>query len=124
MASVTHNLAMQYSDLAQYDSAKFYFRESIRLFHHDVKDAQLRKPYINLGVVFRATHEYDSAFFYMRNAIHNAMELHDEESLGDAYWQVAKTFQVVGKPDSAGKYFILAKEKIERVQPKAPGIFF
>ncbi|MFI5218478.1 MAG: ATP-binding protein [Bacteroidia bacterium] len=124
MASVSHNLAMQYSDLGQYDSAKFYFTESIRLFHINDKDARLRKPLINLGEVFRITHEYDSAIFYMRNGIRNAIEVNDEESLGEGYWYIAKTFQDIGKSDSAKKYFQLAKENIERLQPQAGGVFF
>src|SRR4249920_3813043 len=59
MGSVSNNLAMQYSDLGQFDSAKFYFRESIRLFRLSKIDVQLCNPLANLALVFRLTHEYD-----------------------------------------------------------------
>jgi len=124
MASVSNNLAMQYSDIRQYDSAEYYFRESIRLFELSVKGAQLRNPLINLAEVFRLTHQYDSALVYTRQAMLNSIALEDNESLGGAYWQIAKTFKDIGKSDSAGHYFQLAKESIEKYQPELTRILF
>ncbi len=124
MASVSNNLALQYSDLAQYDSAEYYFRESIRLFHISVPNPKLRNPYINLAEVFRLTHNYDSSVYYTRFAIQNAIDIGDGESLGSAYWQIAKTYRDLDKPDSATKYFQLAMEKIEMYQPATAGVLF
>jgi len=124
MASVNNNLALQYSDLGKYDSAEFYFRESIRLFHKDNEDPHLRKPLINLAEVFRLTQQYDSAIIYTRNAIHNAILLQDNASLGDAYFQIAKTFTDIGELDSAGRYYLMAKENIEMYQSEPAFILF
>jgi signal transduction histidine kinase/DNA-binding NarL/FixJ family response regulator len=124
MASVNNNLALQYNDLKQYDSAKFYYRASIRLFNLAFNDSKLRLPLINLGVVFRQTHDYDSALYYIRTGMKNAVERDDEYALGSAYWELAKTFHSVAKPDSAEKYFLLAKENIQRLQPPLADAYF
>ncbi|MBK6986742.1 MAG: hypothetical protein IPH33_00050 [Bacteroidetes bacterium] len=124
MASVCNNLAMQYSALAKYDSAEFYFRESIRLFHLQFEEPNLRNPLMNLAEVFRLTHQYDSAILYTRNAIHNAIKIKDTEIIGFAYWQIAKIFKDIGKSDSALKYFELANEEIERNVPENARIYF
>ncbi|MEP7263225.1 MAG: ATP-binding protein [Bacteroidota bacterium] len=124
IASVSNNLAMQYSDLAQYDSAKVYFRKSISLFHQFDKAGQISNPLCNLALVFYKTQEFDSALFYARESIHYSLLDNYEESLGAGYYVLAQTFTGLNKQDSAAIYYQYAKDIYEKRNVPAALIAF
>ncbi len=117
IASWSNNIAMNYQAIGSYDSAKVYYKRSIDLFYQ-TGTGEPHKPLINLAELFFLKHEYDSSLYYARKAINEAIRLNGESEIGIGYHLVAKVFRDQTKPDSAMKYYELARENLERTSPR------
>ena len=104
IAKIYENLGSIYEDKFQLDSALKYFRLSYDLNkNRGDKTAQI-EIVNNIGDVYRKTGQYATSLVYARNAANMAKELDESYQHASAYRDLSKTFDLMGKHDSAYYY--------------------
>ena len=102
IAKIFENLGSIYEDRLQLDSALKYFGLALELN----KTQQIPKIEIinNIGDVYRKKGIYKEAMVYTRKAAQMAMGTNEQYQLASAYRDLAKTFALQGRHDSAYHY--------------------
>lgn len=104
IAKIYENLGSVYEDRLQLDSALKYFELALGLnMAANNKMAQI-EIINNIGDVYRKTNRYKEALAYTKKAAKLAKEMNGQYHLASAYRDLSKTFNLMGKDDSAYHY--------------------
>ena len=104
IAKIYENLGSIYEDRLQLDSALKYFTMALNLnMEAGNKIAQI-EIINNIGDVYRKTNRYKEALVYTRKAAETAKNSNEQYQLASAYRDLSKTFDLMGRYDSAYRY--------------------
>jgi tetratricopeptide (TPR) repeat protein/DNA-binding CsgD family transcriptional regulator len=103
-AKICENLGSIFEDFARYDSARYYFRQALALSQQAGDEIAQIEVLNNLGDVLRKTGEYQPALRETRQALALALKTGEHHQVGGAYSDLAKTFSLLGRNDSAYYY--------------------
>jgi len=103
-AKICENLGSIFEDFARYDSARYYFRQALVLSQQAGDDIAQIEVLNNLGDVLRKTGQYGLALHETRRALALALRTGEHHQVGGAYSDLAKTFSLLGRNDSAYYY--------------------
>jgi tetratricopeptide (TPR) repeat protein len=104
IAKIYENLGSIYEDKFQLDSALQYFRLSLELGEHHADKTTQIEILNNIGDVYRKTGDYPSSLLYARKASNLAKAWNEAYQQASAYRDLSKTFDLMGKHDSAYYY--------------------
>ncbi|MBC8085029.1 MAG: tetratricopeptide repeat protein [Hymenobacter sp.] len=104
MAKIYENIGSIFEDWARYDSAHYYFSQALRLSRQTGDEIQQIEILNNLGDVLRKTGRYAPGLGVTRQALALALKTGEHHQLGGAYSDLAKTFSLLGRNDSAYYY--------------------
>lgn len=110
IAKIYENIGSVYEDRMQLDSALKYFTLSLELnMAAKAKIAQI-EVVNNIGDVYRKTKRYSQGMRYSKRAAKLAIEMNAQYQLASAYRDLSKTFDLIGKTDSAYYYSEAGRE--------------
>ena len=110
IAKIYENLGSVYEDRLELDSALKYFTLALQLnVANNAKMAQI-EVINNIGDVYRKTKRYALAMYNTRRAAELAKEMDAQYHLASAYRDLSKTFDLMGRPDSAYYYSEAGRE--------------
>lgn len=104
MAGIYENLGTIHEDLEKYDTALACFRNALQLYdlHHDhIAGIEVIN---NIGDVLRKTGDYKNSMPYSKEALTLAQRTNNKYQEAAACKDVAKTFSLMGRHDSAYYY--------------------
>jgi tetratricopeptide (TPR) repeat protein len=104
MAGIYENLGTINEDLEKYDTALFYFQNALRLYelHHErVAGIEIIN---NIGDVLRKTGDYKRSMPFSKEALSIAQQTNNKYQEAAACKDIAKTFNLLGRNDSAYYY--------------------
>ncbi|HEX8426023.1 tetratricopeptide repeat protein [Hymenobacter sp.] len=104
MAKIYENIGSIFEDRARYDSAHYYFQQALRLTRQSGDEIQQIEILNNLGDVLRRTGRYSAGLRATRQALALALKTGEHHQLSGAYNDLAKTFSLLGRNDSAYYY--------------------
>ncbi|HMI02473.1 MAG TPA: tetratricopeptide repeat protein [Pedobacter sp.] len=104
IAKIYENLGSVYEDRLKLDSALKYFTLALNLnMEAGNKMAQI-EIINNIGDVYRKTNRYKEALVYTQEAAEMAKNRNEQYQLASAYRDLSKTFDLMGRYDSAYHY--------------------
>lgn len=109
MAKIYENIGSIYEDLQRYDSAYDYFISSLRFYEQADEEVASIEVLNNLGDVYRKTGRYKEAFVQTNKALALAKKTNDLYEEGAAYRDLGKTWNLLGRDDSAYHYLELSR---------------
>lgn len=109
MAKIYENLGSIHEDLEHYDSAHFYFTQALALNKDSIARIEVLN---NLGDILRKTGRYREGLEQSRFAMQLASRIDEQYQLCSAYRDMAKSFSLLGQPDSAYYYLELSREHL------------
>ncbi|MEQ9426004.1 MAG: tetratricopeptide repeat-containing sensor histidine kinase [Cyclobacteriaceae bacterium] len=101
ISTATQIIALIYIVQQNYDLAKVYLKESIKLDLQVDRISGIIDGYNNLGEVYRLNHEFDSAKYYFRKCRELAIAEDNKESLAYSIGNLGLVDAALGKYDSA-----------------------
>lgn len=104
MAGIYENLGTIHEDLEKYDTALYYFQNALRLYelHHErVAGIEIIN---NIGDVLRKTGDYKRSMPFSKEALAIAQQTNNKYQEAAAGKDIAKTFNLLGRNDSAYYY--------------------
>ena len=104
MAGIYEHLGTIHEDLEKYDTALYYFRNALQLYelHHErVAGIEIIN---NIGDVLRKTGDYKQSMPYSKEALAIAQQTNNKYQEAAACKDIAKTFNLLGRNDSAYYY--------------------
>jgi tetratricopeptide (TPR) repeat protein len=114
-AKIYENLGSIFEDLGRYDSAKVYFDRSLYLYQAMKDNVGSIEVLNNLGDVHRNMGNYKIGLTYSRKALEIAIATKDEYQEAAAYRDIAKTYNLLSKNDSAYHYLELSRTLIRNI---------
>jgi len=90
-----------------YDSALFYFRQSISRLKEENNDKDLADVYNNMANLFKLSGKTDSAIYYLQKSLSVTLPKKFAKETMEAFLQLSKTYEK-GNTDSALHYYKLA----------------
>lgn len=109
MAKIYENLGSIYEDLQRYDSAMYYFNQALQLYHIAGEHIDNIEVINNIWDIYRKTGDYRKALQYTFMAIASAKKINEWYQLNSGYRDVAKTYNLLGKNDSAFYYLEISR---------------
>ncbi len=103
-AKIYENLGSIYEDLERYSLALPAFRESLRLYTAANNEVASIEVINNMGDILRKTGQYAEALRFSRQALQLAGKGKNSYQLAAACRDLGKTFQLMGRMDSAYLY--------------------
>lgn len=110
MAKIWENLGSIHEDLARYDSAMQYFRQALALYRLAGEKSEHIEVVNNIGDILRKTGRYREALVYTRMAVTMADSVHELYQLCSGYRDIAKTYNLLHRDDSAFIYLELSRK--------------
>lgn len=110
MAKIYENVGSIYEDLGQYDSAMAYFRKALK--HYEEQDERVLHIEVlnNIGDIYRKTGHYKEALSYSMKATAISRQSNERYQLSSGYRDIAKTYNLLGRDDSAFYYLDLSRK--------------
>lgn len=109
-AKIYENLGSIYEDLEKYDSAAVYFNKSLALYQETKNEIGSVEVVNNLGDLLRKTGKYLQSIAKTKEAYQMALDLGNSYQLAATTKDLAKTFGLMGKMDSAYHYAELSRK--------------
>ncbi|WP_410221349.1 tetratricopeptide repeat protein [Pedobacter sp.] len=109
-AKIYENLGSIYEDLEKYDSAAVYFNKSLALYQETKNEIGSVEVVNNLGDLLRKTGKYLQSIAKTKEAYQMALDLGNSYQLAATTKDLAKTFALMGKMDSAYHYAELSRK--------------
>lgn len=103
-AKIYENLGSIYEDLAKYDSAYVSFSRSLQLYQDQNNEIGSIEVVNNLGDILRKTGKYTESLVKTRQALQMAQQTGNVYQLASCTKDLGKTFELMGKMDSAYHY--------------------
>ncbi|MEP1095093.1 MAG: tetratricopeptide repeat protein, partial [Cyclobacteriaceae bacterium] len=89
VAFATNALAYVFRENGEFDSAEFYFKESLQFSIRSGEKILTSRNYYEIGRInYRPKSEFDSAAHYFQLALSIAREIKDEQRTADSYFQL------------------------------------
>jgi tetratricopeptide (TPR) repeat protein len=110
VGKIYENLGSIFENWARYDSAHFYFAQALTLSQRSGDEIGQIEILNNLGDVLRKTGRYEAGLRQTRQALALARKTGEHHQLGGAYSDLAKTFSLLGRNDSAYYYSALSRK--------------
>lgn len=106
MAKIYENLGSIHEDLEQYDSARYYFRQALAFNSDSIARIEVLN---NLGDMSRKTGQYREGLEQTRLAMELAIRTSEQYQLSSAYRDMAKSYHLLRRYDSAYYYLELSR---------------
>lgn len=110
MARIYDNLGSIQEDLAHYDSAFHYFRTALDHYRTIGDDVASIEVINNLGDIYRKTGQLQKALEQSSLALELALKHKELYQISSAYRDLSKTYNLLGKNDSAFYYAEIARQ--------------
>lgn len=110
IAKIYENIGSIYEDKLQLDSALFYFTSALHLNMQNGNRMAQIEIINNLGDVYRKKEQYDEALKHTYQAAQLAETMNEQYQLASAYRDLARTFGLMGRYDSAYHYSEAGRE--------------
>ncbi|MBL7711155.1 MAG: tetratricopeptide repeat protein [Chitinophagaceae bacterium] len=110
MAKIYENIGSIYEDLSQYDSAMANFRKALQLYKDDDEKILHIEVLNNIGDIYRKTGQYKEALSYSMKATAISRQSNERYQLSSGYRDIAKTYKLLGRDDSAFYYLDLSRK--------------
>lgn len=104
LTKIYENLGSIFEDEARYDSARYYYEYALdlaRKTHDEIGQIEIVN---NLGDVFRKTNHYQRGLEFSQQARQMAEQKGELYQLSAALRDIAKTYRLMNRPDSAYEY--------------------
>ncbi|GAB3976199.1 hypothetical protein GCM10028806_35210 [Spirosoma terrae] len=104
LTKIYENLGSIFEDEARYDSARYYYEYALdlaRKTHDEIGQIEIVN---NLGDVFRKTNNYQRGLEFSQQARQMAEQKGELYQLSAALRDIAKTYRLMNRPDSAYEY--------------------
>lgn len=110
IAKIYENLGSIFEDLSRYDSAQYYFNKSLKI--NDERKDEVAKIEVlnNIGDILRKTGKPQEGLSYSRKALGLAKKYHEKYQEASAYRDLARTFNLLGRNDSAYFYLDISRK--------------
>lgn len=92
IATFHHNLATLYKKLDQHDSAKYHYKNAIKIYTQNADTLRLFKTYNNLGNLYQDIQQYAKALQYLQNSLTLQKQTKDSLFLGKTYSSLSKVY--------------------------------
>jgi tetratricopeptide (TPR) repeat protein len=109
IAKINENLGSIYEDKGEFKLALTFYQKALKINKQDNNQIAQIEILNNLGDMFRKTSQYSIALKYTIDAKNWAIKYKDFYELSSAFRDIAKTYSLMGKADSA--YFYSLEEK-------------
>jgi tetratricopeptide (TPR) repeat protein len=110
MAKIYENIGSIYEDLARYDSAMYHFHQALALYERSGEKILQIEVLNNIGDIYRKTGRYQEAMQYTRRAVLQSSQVDELYQLSAGYRDIAKTYNLLGRDDSAFYYLDLSRK--------------
>ncbi|TLV00880.1 tetratricopeptide repeat protein [Dyadobacter luticola] len=114
-AKIYENIGSIYEDLENYDSAYFYFNKAYILNDRQRNDAAQIEVVNNLGDVLRKTGRFREGLVYSRKSLEMARNKGDLYQQSGAFNDIAKSYNLLNKNDSAFYYLALSRSYLNDI---------
>jgi tetratricopeptide (TPR) repeat protein len=121
MAKIYENLGSIYEDLERYDSAQYYFTNAAALYSNGNNREASIEVLNNIGDVSRKSGRYREALQHTFKALALANELHDTYQVSSAWRDIARTYNMMGRNDSAYYYLELSRKAQQEIYSEENG---
>ena len=101
IARIYENMGSIYEDLANYSLAMTYFRSALSNYQQAGEEIQVIEVVNNIGDIYRKTGNYKLAMKQSAEALKLAKEKDELYQVSSAYRDISKTYNLMGKNDSA-----------------------
>ena len=115
MAKIYENLGSIHEDLVRYDSAQHYFDESLKLYTLGKNENASIEVVNNIGDIMRKQGRYLEGMKYSRKALDMSAATSNQYQLASAYRDIARSFNALGKNDSAYIYLELSRKHLLQI---------
>lgn len=115
IAKIQENIGSIYEDMGSYDSAQYYFRLALEGYRSQ-KDVIAQITVLNdLGDVFRKTNQTIKGLQYTKQALKLAEETNERYQISSAYRDIAKSYSLLGRSDSAFYFSELSRNALLQI---------
>jgi two-component sensor histidine kinase len=108
-AKAAMSLGYAYDYHAQYDSAVYYYLESLRIYEFLNDTLGQSSALNNLGVCYFFSNQLDDALVYYKKSLQFEILTQNQNGIADSYNNMAVVFRHNGQIDSAEFYFLEAR---------------
>lgn len=114
-AKIYENIGSIYEDLEKYDSAYFYFNKAYVL-NAQTRNARAQVEVLNnLGDVLRKTGRFREGLAYSLQSLHLAQTHGERYQISSAYYDIAKSYNLLARNDSAFHYLTLSRSLLNDI---------
>lgn len=110
IAKIYENLGSIFEDLAQYDSAYYYYDFCLKINQQNNNTIAQIEVINNLGDILRKTGKYQAGLVFSKKALALALKENERYELAGAYRDMAKSYNLMAKNDSAFYYLELSRK--------------
>jgi len=110
MGKIYENLGSIHEDLEHYDSAMYYFNEALENYKRGGEQVLQIEVLNNIGDAYRKTGHYQEALHYTLLAVTRSAAINELYQLSAGYRDVAKTYNLLNRNDSAFYYLSLSRK--------------
>ncbi|WP_442590701.1 tetratricopeptide repeat protein [Pedobacter sp. AW31-3R] len=103
-AHIYENMGSIYEDLGNYNEAMTYFQSALNIYEQSGQEIQSIEVVNNLGDIYRKTGNYKKAMEQTLKALKLARKHNELYQISSAYRDISKTYNLMGKNDSAFHY--------------------
>jgi tetratricopeptide (TPR) repeat protein len=121
MAKIYENLGSIYEDLERYDSAQYYFTGAAALYNNTNNREASIEVLNNIGDVSRKSGRYREGLQQTFKALALANELHDTYQVSSAWRDIARSYNMMGRNDSAYYYLELSRKAQQEIYSEENG---
>lgn len=115
LAMINENLGSIFEDLGRFDSARHYFYRALEL-HRQLNNKQaVIEVENNLGDILRKTGHYRESLAQTGKTLQLALDANDPYQQSSAYRDLAKSWNLLGRNDSAFYYLELSRAKLSEI---------
>lgn len=110
VAKIYENIGSIFEDMPRYDSAMYYYKRSNAWYESMGNRVDRLEVINNIGDVYRKTGDVRTGLTYTLMAMELSIKLNHKYQLNAAYRDLAKSYELLGKYDSA--YFMMEKSRL------------
>lgn len=121
IAKIYENLGSIYEDLEHFDSAQYYFQHALSQYQSERDTLASIEVLNNLGDVLRKTGHYREGLEQTQKALNLSEKEHEKYQLTSAFRDMAKTYNLLGRNDSAYYYLELSRKNLQEIYSRESG---
>lgn len=116
IAMINSNLALIYTDLADYSNALIYFKKTLAVRYANKETIGIISALINMSVVYNSLQQYDNSVESLLQALDYARELNAPAQMRSCYGMLSETYEKMGMVDKSLYYFEYYRTFHEMIQ--------